>query len=72
MSREWDHYDLTCVACGNKGAIGIWSDDWNRWGAEWVGFTGKTYVTGPAADLISCEQCGAKSPAIARRQEEGM
>lgn len=52
--------------------MGMWSDDWNRWGSEWVGFTGKVYVTGPAADLISCEQCGAKSPSIARRQEANM
>lgn len=68
MSREWDTYSLTCNECGATGTIRTWSDDWNRWGAEWDGFKGKVYVTGPKAELIECEKCGASSPTIERLQ----
>ena len=64
MSREWDNYRLTCRACGAVGTVRIWSDDWNRWGAEWAGFSGKVYVTGPVADYIKCDACGEYAAVI--------
>ncbi|CAH0498425.1 hypothetical protein [Novosphingobium sp. CECT 9465] len=67
MSREWDHYDVECSGCGATGSIRMWSDDWNRWGTEWDGFKGMTYVTGPKPERVECEKCGSSNPAIIRR-----
>lgn len=64
MSREWTTYQLTCKGCGAVGSIRMWSDDWNRWGADWGGFRGKVYVTGPKPDLIVCETCEQPNPTI--------
>lgn len=66
MSRDWDNYGLTCKSCGAIGTVRMWSDDWNRWGAEWDGFNGKVYVTGPKAALIKCRKCEASEPVIKR------
>lgn len=67
MSREWETYEVTCAGCSATGTIRMWSDDWNRWGAEWDGFKGRVYMTGPKAEFVECLKCGESSPSIIRR-----
>jgi translation initiation factor 2 beta subunit (eIF-2beta)/eIF-5 len=66
MSREWNHYEISCKSCGAVGSVDMWSDDWNRWGADMQGFKGRVYVTGPKSDMLECEKCGAESPSVER------
>jgi hypothetical protein len=59
MSTEWSHYHLKCAACGAEGSLSMWSDDWNRWGVELVGFTGKVRLTGWQKGELKCESCAS-------------
>ena len=70
MSREWDHYEITCKSCGAIGSIDMWSDDWNRWGADMQGFKGRVYLTGAKSEMLECEKCGAESPMIQRASQQ--
>jgi hypothetical protein len=67
MSREWTYWDVVCGACGNKGKVGIWTDDWNRWDGEWEGFDGPLRITGPNEPYARCLKCGEKKGIFAKR-----
>jgi hypothetical protein len=57
MSKQWSYFDIECKACGNKGEASMWSDDWNRWDGNLVGFEGALRVTGPRPGDLRCEKC---------------
>jgi hypothetical protein len=72
MSREWVRYDGVCKDCGNEGGIGLWSDDWLRWGCEWKGFTGSARPTGFQFDTIHCEKCKGQNVSFVEVQNDVM
>lgn len=65
MSREWERSTGVCNDCGNTGSINQWSDDWNRWGVEWKGFTGSVTVLGERQN-IRCKKCGSENVSFVR------
>jgi hypothetical protein len=70
MSREWIRYDGVCKDCGSKGEIGLWSDDWLRWGCEWKGFTGSARPTGFEFQTIRCEKCNSLNVSFVEVQND--
>ena len=67
MSRDWTHYDVNCLGCGNRGTLGFWFDDWNICGADWIGFRGPVTVYGPVLSQVVCQTCSTASPEITER-----
>lgn len=67
MSKEWERYEASCASCGNVGGLAMWSDDWNRWGADWDGFSGRVYPQGPALETVTCKKCGGANVSLRRK-----
>ena len=67
MIRELDYWDLSCRDCGNQGTLGIWTDDWNRWGEELSGFDDIVRITGVQAGTLKCTKCRSGNVEMVRR-----
>jgi hypothetical protein len=70
MSRDWAYYSVQCKESGNVGKLGIWVDDWNRWGSMINGFDGPVRITGAKPEELACAKCHAKNPEIEHKTED--
>lgn len=64
MSTDRWTYVIICEACGNRGVVHMWSDDWCRWGANMSGFKGPVSVTGPRPSDLVCVSCLVPNPKV--------
>jgi hypothetical protein len=64
MHHEHDTHEVRCRNCGNSGLVDLWMDDWFRWHAVWIGFSGdRIFDWRPRAEA-SCLKCGSEDVAI--------